>query len=122
MPKARELDILILGPNTMGIINPHIKFYCTGSHVWPRAGETSVVAQSGNMGTQLIAFAEQQGIGIRGFSGSGNEAMITIEDYLEAFEDDQRTKIIMLYIESVKTAEDFSILPSVSARKNRLWS
>lgn len=105
--KARELDILILGPNTMGICNPHIRFYCTGSHVWPRPGSTSVVAQSGNMGTQLIAFAEQQGIGIRGFSGSGNEAMITIEDYLEAFEDDDKTRIIMLYIESVKNGRRF---------------
>jgi hypothetical protein len=27
-----------------------------------------MVAQSGNMGTQLLAFAEEQGIGIRAFS------------------------------------------------------
>ena len=116
--KARELDILILGPNTMGICNPHIKFYCTGSHVWPPSGAISVVAQSGNMGTQLIAFAEQQGIGVRGFSGSGNEAMITIEDYLEAFEDDKKTRIIMLYVESVKNGRRFfDIAKRISKKK-----
>jgi acyl-CoA synthetase (NDP forming) len=59
------------------------------------------------MGSQLIAFAELQGIGIRGFCGSGNEAMITIEDYLDAFEMDDLTQIVMLYIESVKNGRRF---------------
>jgi acyl-CoA synthetase (NDP forming) len=105
--EAREAGVLILGPNTMGICNPHIHFYCTGSPVRPKAGHTAVVAQSGNMGTQLLAFAEQQGIGIRGFAGSGNEAMLTIEDFLEGFEHDPLTRTVMLYIESVKHGRRF---------------
>ncbi len=105
--KAREAGILLLGPNTMGICNPHIRFYCTGSPVWPRQGSTSVVAQSGNMGTQLLAFAEQQGIGIRCFAGSGNEGMITIEDCIEAIENDEKTRTLMLYVESVKNGRRF---------------
>lgn len=104
---ARAAGILVIGPNTMGISNPHIRLYCTGSHVWPDAGDTAVVAQSGNMGTQLLAFAENQGIGIRCFSGSGNEAMVTVEDYLDAFEIDTATRNIMLYIESVKNGRRF---------------
>ncbi len=104
---ARAAGISLIGPNTMGIINPHINFYCAGSHVRPRPGSTSVVAQSGNMGVQLLTFAELQGIGIRGFCGSGNEAMITIEDYLEAFEVDPVTRTVMLYIESVKNGRRF---------------
>ncbi|HMA66650.1 MAG TPA: CoA-binding protein, partial [Desulfosalsimonadaceae bacterium] len=105
--EAREAGIHIIGPNTMGICNPHIHFYCTGMHVFPGPGDTSVVAQSGNMGTQLLAFAEIQGIGIRGFCGSGNEAMITIEDYLDTFEVDELTRTVMLYIESVKNGRRF---------------
>ncbi|MFH1980315.1 MAG: acetate--CoA ligase family protein [Pseudomonadota bacterium] len=104
---AADAGILILGPNTMGICNPHINLYCTGSPVKPIAGATAMVAQSGNMGTQLLAFAEGQGIGIRAFSGSGNEAMITIEDYLDGFEVDDVTRIVMLYIESVKNGRRF---------------
>ena len=90
-----------------GICNPHCDFYCAGVAVRPIAGSTAVVAQSGNMGLQLLAFAEEQGIGIRAFSGSGNEAMITIEDYMEAFEVDDRTRTVMLYIESVKDGRRF---------------
>ncbi|MFZ2633877.1 MAG: acetate--CoA ligase family protein [Desulfosalsimonadaceae bacterium] len=105
--QARAAGIRIIGPNTMGICNPHINFYCTGTHVRPTAGSTSVVAQSGNMGNQLLAFAELQGIGIRAFCGSGNEGMITIEDYLDAFEVDPLTETVMLYIESVKNGRRF---------------
>ncbi|EFK96895.1 CoA-binding domain protein [sediment metagenome] len=104
---AQDAGITILGPNTMGICNPHINLYCTGSHVRPRPGSTAVVAQSGNMGTQLLAFAEQQDIGIRAFCGSGNEAMITIEDYIDTFEVDSLTKTVMLYVESVKNGRRF---------------
>lgn len=105
--QARKAGISILGPNTMGICNPHIRLYCTGSHVHPKPGSTAVVAQSGNMGTQLLYFAERQGIGIRGFCGSGNEAMITIEDYLDAFENDPLTGTVMLYVESIKNGRRF---------------
>jgi acyl-CoA synthetase (NDP forming) len=104
---ARAAGIRIIGPNTMGICNPHINFYATGTHVRPKPGSTSVVAQSGNMGNQLLAFAELQGIGIRGFCGSGNEGMITIEDYLDGFEADPLTDTVMLYIESVKNGRRF---------------
>lgn len=104
---AREAGILIFGPNTMGICNPHIDFFCCGVHVYPRPGSTSLVSQSGNMGTQLLAFAEQQDIGIRAFSGSGNEAMVTLEDYMEAFEIDELTRTVVLYVESVKDGARF---------------
>ncbi len=105
--QAREAGILILGPNTMGICNPYISLYCTGTHVRPKPGGTVLVTQSGNLGTQLLAFAEKEGIGIRAFGGSGNEAMITIEDAMEGFEVDELTQTVVLYIESVKNGRRF---------------
>jgi acyl-CoA synthetase (NDP forming) len=104
---AQQSEILVLGPNTMGICNPHNNLYCTGSPVMPKPGSTAMVAQSGNMGIQLLAFAEQQGIGIRAFCGSGNEAMMTIEDYMDGFEVDSLTRTVILYIESVKNGRRF---------------
>jgi len=104
---ATEAGIVVLGPNTMGICNPHENFYCTGTPCWPKAGSIGLVSQSGNLGTQLLAFAQMEGIGIRAFSGSGNEAMITIEDYLHGFEFDQMTKTVVLYIESIKDGRRF---------------
>ena len=59
------------------------------------------ISQSGNLGLQLIHWAEQQGIGVSLFVGSGNEAMVTCADYLEYLEHDPHTGIIVLYLESV---------------------
>lgn len=105
--EAREAGILVLGPNTMGICNPHESLFCMYNHVRPKAGSTALVAQSGNLGTQLLVFAEEAGIGIRAFCGSGNEAMITIEDYMDAFEIDNLSKTVVLYIESIKNGRRF---------------
>jgi acyl-CoA synthetase (NDP forming) len=104
---ARRANILILGPNTMGVCNPHSKFFCYSAHVHPLPGSTTLVSQSGNMGVQLLSFAEMQNIGIRAFSGSGNEAMVTIEDYMEAFEVDELTRTVVMYLESVKDGRRF---------------
>lgn len=104
---ARAARVLILGPNTMGICNPHDTLCCCGSIVCPRPGTTTIVSQSGNLGVQLLDFAEREGIGIRAFAGSGNEAMITIEDYMEAFEVDELTQTVVLYLESVKNGRRF---------------
>jgi acyl-CoA synthetase (NDP forming) len=105
--KAREAGILILGPNTMGVCNPYISFYCTGPHVRPVAGGIVLLAQSGNLGTQILAFAVKEDIGIRAFCGSGNEAMITIEDFMDGFEIDELTKTVVLYLESIKNGRRF---------------
>ncbi len=104
---AHREDLIILGPNTMGISNPHLNLYCMGSPVRPKPGGTAVVAQSGNMGVQMLGFAEEQGIGIRGFCGSGNEAMITVEDFLDGFEIDDVTRIVILYVEGVRDGRRF---------------
>jgi acyl-CoA synthetase (NDP forming) len=105
--EAAKAGILVIGPNTMGLCNPHIGLTCLPFPVKPRAGSTALVSQSGNMGLQFLAFAEQQCIGIRGFCGSGNEAMVTIPDYLDAFEVDPLTRIVMLYMESIRDGRRF---------------
>lgn len=107
MQAAWDAGITVLGPNTMGMCNPHIDFYCSAAHAFPIPGSTALVCQSGNMGAQLLAFADQQDIGIRAFSGSGNEGMVTIEDYMEAFEIDELTQTVVLYIESIKDGRRF---------------
>ncbi|MDD4240259.1 MAG: acetate--CoA ligase family protein [Smithellaceae bacterium] len=114
---AAEAGVSVLGPNTMGICNPHIKFYCIGSPCWPKAGSIGLLSQSGNLGTQLMAFAESEGIGIRSFCGSGNEAMITIEDYLRTSALDDVTKSIILYVESIKDGKRFFKTAQTVSRK-----
>jgi acyl-CoA synthetase (NDP forming) len=115
--EARKNGIMILGPNTMGLCNPHEKFYCTGSSVRPKPGGTAFISQSGTFGAQLMDFAERQGVGVRAFAGSGNEAMLTIEDTMDFFEKDDLTSTILLYIESVKNGRRFLDIAQRVTRK-----
>lgn len=105
--RAREAGITILGPNIMGLCNPHLGLNCNNIHVHPPAGHTWFISQSGNMGMQLLTYAEEENLGIRGFCGTGNEAMVTKEDFLETFEHDDLTRTIMLYVESLKNGRRF---------------
>jgi acyl-CoA synthetase (NDP forming) len=105
--EARRHGVLLLGPNTMGICNPFISLYCMGFVFHPRPGSLAMVSQSGNMGVQLLSFAGKQGIGIRSFCGSGNEAMVSVEDLLEHYRGDERTNTLMLYVESVREGQRF---------------
>ena len=104
---GREKGIRVVGPNTMGIIAPYADLFATGSHSRPRKGSVAFISQSGNLGNQLTHWAQQQGIGLSLFVGSGNEAMIACPDYLEYLEQDPQTQIIMLYIESVGMGPHF---------------
>ena len=115
--RAAAAGVIILGPNTMGICSPHKKFFCTSSHTHALAGTTALVSQSGNLGVQLLNFAETHGVGIRLYSGSGNEAMVTVEDYLDLFEMDDKTQTVVLYLESVKDGHRFFEVASRVSKK-----
>jgi acyl-CoA synthetase (NDP forming) len=114
---CRESGILLVGPNTMGILCPHSGLFATGTHTRPRKGTVAFVSQSGNLGNQLIHWAEQQNVGVSLFVGSGNEAMITCPDYLEYLEHDEETRIIILYLENMGQGRRFY---EVAKRVNRI--
>lgn len=113
---CRHRHLPVIGPNTMGIICPYASLFATGTHTRPEKGSVGFISQSGNLGNQLIHWAEQQGIGVSLFAGIGNEAIITCTDCLEYLENDPHTKIIILYVESVVNGAHFI---EVARRVNR---
>jgi acyl-CoA synthetase (NDP forming) len=104
---CRERNLLLVGPNTMGIICTSSNLFAAGAPVRPRKGPIAFVSQSGNLGVQLIHQAEQQGLGISLFVGSGNEGMTSCVDYMEYLEKNSHTRIIILYLETVRNARSF---------------
>lgn len=104
---AREHGLCIVGPNTMGIANLAADLYACGIFVRPNRGKISIVTQSGNVGNQIMEWAEQQDIGIGKFVGSGNEGMLRCEDYLEYLRDDKDTSVVLMYIEGLDDGRAF---------------
>ena len=115
---AQSRGLHIVGPNTMGIVNTHCSLYATGTITRPKPGGISIIAQSGNLGFQILEWARSQNIGISKFVGSGNEAVLKIEDYLEYYKSDSETKVILMYIEGIDDGKSFvEIAKNTSLKK-----
>jgi acyl-CoA synthetase (NDP forming) len=104
---ADAAGITIVGPNTMGVFSSTSNLCALGAPVFPRAGGVSFISQSGNLGVQLLTVGRRQGIGFSRFIGSGNAANTYISDYLEFLEEDELTRVILLYIEGLKEGRRF---------------
>jgi len=104
---ANEAGILMAGPNTMGICSPPNKLYAIGAVVMPPAGHISALSQSGNLGVQILGWAERGGLGICRYICSGNEGQATCDLLLDYFGKDPMTKVILLYLEGIDYGERF---------------
>ncbi|MBU4175204.1 MAG: CoA-binding protein [Actinobacteria bacterium] len=97
----------LMGPNTMGIMSTPSSLYAYMSLARPRPGGVALVSQSGNIGTQILGRGEKDGIGFSYFASSGNEADLSMEHYLSYFAGDERTSVVLAYIEGFKDARGF---------------
>jgi acetate---CoA ligase (ADP-forming) len=102
--------IVLLGPNCLGFLN-------TAARAAPFAltvplpltpGPVGIALQSGALSSALLAFARSQAIGVSTVASLGNEAMITTADVLGYLVNDERTKVICLFLEEVGDPAAFS--------------
>lgn len=105
---CREAGIALCGPNCMGVVNPHARssiYIQTLRDPARLAGNVGLVSQSGSIMISLLAdcrrFGWSQAI------SSGNEAVLTAVDFLDYLIDDPATRIIALFLESVREPDRF---------------
>jgi acyl-CoA synthetase (NDP forming) len=105
---CREANIALCGPNCMGILNVHdgsTTYMQEVREVEDLAGGVGLVSQSGSICIGLLADIRR--FGFSHVISSGNEAMVTAADYLDALVDDPETKVIAAFLESVRNPEHF---------------
>ncbi len=107
---CRDAGIRLIGPNCLGILNtaPGASLNATFAPSMPPAGNVGFVTQSGALGLALIDLAEDRSLGVSSFASIGNRADITANDMLEYWEDDDSTRVALLYIESFSNPRRFS--------------
>jgi len=109
---CREAGVRIVGPNCIGIIGswqPAIASFASfllETDTLLRGG-ISMISQSGGLATMAQALAQQQGVGFRYMISAGNEAVLTLADFIHALSDDPETRIIALYLEGVRDGDRF---------------
>ncbi len=105
-------DFQLCGPNTLGIINTWLPMTASfGSHLIDlpalRAGDISIVSQSGGTAAVVHALAERAGFGLRYLISAGNEAILNVADYLRLVADDPNTRVVGMYLEGTRDGDDF---------------
>jgi acyl-CoA synthetase (NDP forming) len=109
----------VIGPNCLGVINPHASFTTTQVNLEAlRPGNIGVVAQSGTFGNILADWAPTQDLCFSKLVTIGNRLDVDETDCLLYLADDDRTDVIVLYLEGVKDGGRFyEAARSVSRRK-----
>ncbi|MBB6407127.1 acetate--CoA ligase family protein [Arthrobacter sp. AZCC_0090] len=106
---AEELDITIMGPNTIGFINGTLGIapWAVASHYAPVAGPVSAVFESGSISRATYEFAQAHAVGISTWASLGNSAVMNTLDVLDYLVDDESTKSIALFLETVRDPDRF---------------
>lgn len=101
----------ILGPNTIGLVNltDNIMLSATGALEMDHfpVGGIGVVSQSGGIMGSLLSRAAARGIGLSKLISTSNEVDLELADFINHLADDPATKVIALYIETVRNPEKF---------------
>jgi acetyltransferase len=117
---AGKYGVRIFGPNCQGIINsdPDVKAYCDFTFTYPEPGHISVVAQSGGVGAVIMQRFFDLGVGMRYYASNGNACDISIEEIIKYWGDDEKTRVIVLYVEGFADPKSFMEMAyEVAAKK-----
>jgi acetate---CoA ligase (ADP-forming) len=116
---AAERGLLVCGPNCYGVFNVR-----TGAAAFsadmrdPLPGPVAVVSQSGGFGHQISEhLMYQRRVGVGYIVSCGNQAGVTVEDYLEFLVEDGDVTVIGVYVEGFKQPAK---LGGVAARAREL--
>lgn len=113
----------LLGPNTIGLVNltDGIPLSASGALEMDRfpAGSIGVVSQSGGILGALLSRAAARGIGLSKLVSTSNEADLDLADFVDYLADDEATRVIALYVESVRDPEAFCRAARKAARAGK---
>lgn len=105
---CREASIALCGPNCMGVISPHVPslvYLQALQDPAPLAGNVGLISQSGSVCIGLTTDCRR--FGWSQVISSGNEAVLAATDFLECLIDDPQTRVIAMFLETVRQPERF---------------
>ncbi len=99
--------VALLGPNCLGVINPHFSMNASFATRLPRVGSIAFLSQSGALCTAMLDYAEEMNLGFSKFVSLGNKAQIDEVALMRFLADDPETEIVVLYAEQLTDAKGF---------------
>jgi acetyl coenzyme A synthetase (ADP forming)-like protein len=115
--RARQEELLslvrahgarLLGPNCLGIASAAVGLNATFASRPIPTGNIGFSSQSGALGLAMLEAATTHGLGLSAFVSIGNKADVSSNDLLEWWETDDRTDLVLLYLESFGNPRKFA--------------
>jgi len=107
---AKRAGIRVFGPNCVGVMNTENHLDTTfAPNITQRDGSMSVISQSGSIGSTLLMYTCDQPVpmGFSKWGHVGNMSDVTTDELLRYFSEDEKTKVIIMYMEGMKDARSF---------------
>ena len=105
---AESLDMVLLGPNMLGFANFVDGVTATSIPVTQQlSGSIGLLSQSGASSAAMADFAAMIGADLSYMVTLGNEAMITAGHVLDFLVEDESTKAIAIFMETIRDPETF---------------
>ena len=103
---ARESGVRILGPNSIGTINPAAGLALSASAVLElpglSQGSTAVISQSGSLIGAILSHGEARDTGFSKLVSVGNELDLSVGEVGSLLLDDDSTQTILLFLETLR--------------------
>ncbi len=108
---SMKYSMPIIGPNCLGITDSYSKvdtlFLPADKIDKPVVGGVSFASQSGAVGSTVLDMIDNEGFGLARFISYGNACVVDEVDILNYLANDDKTKVIVFYIEGVKRGKEF---------------
>lgn len=113
---AAGAGVRLLGPNSLGILLPHVALNASFAQLLPEAGDIALLSQSGALVTSLIDWAVARGIGFSHIVSLGDMADVDFGDLLDYLAADRQSRAILVYAEQISSAAKFMSAARRAAR------
>lgn len=109
---ARAHGMRVVGPNCLGIVNtePDVRLNASLAPLAPMPGRVGFFSQSGALGVTILGEAARRGLGVSSFVSAGNRADVSGNDMLQFWETDERTAVVLMYLETFGNPRKFARL------------
>ena len=116
---VRAAGMRLVGPNCLGVLNTDARVSLNATLAGFRvpAGRLAICSESGAIGIALLGHAAARRLGVSSFASLGKRADVSTNDLLEVWEEDSRTGVLMLYVETVGNPERFARIARRVARR-----
>ncbi len=103
---SRRTGIRVLGPSSLGVVNPRTGFMLTANAAFAEpelpSGRVFVASHSGSMIGALVSRGKARGVGFAGLVSVGGEADLSVGEICSATLDDPGIEGYLLFLESLR--------------------